>query len=80
MAASLPTGTIHSSALKAYTEKVNWKACYLQFEDIAKCNDVTRFRIIGADHDIRDRLRYLKERHLNLFLDSTRELHTDSER
>jgi hypothetical protein len=66
----IPTGMVESRAFKYYTNKTNWKACYLRFEDIEKCNQLTDFRIYPVDDYLIDKMAYLKERHLNLFIDT----------
>jgi len=71
IAGSLPLGIIDSLALKTYTDKVNWKTCYLQHEDVALCDQLTQFQIFPFnDDDFQSKLLYLKEQHLNLFLDA----------
>ena len=69
---SLPLGIVDSQALKYYDDKVNWKACYLQLEDIAKCNRLTHFQVFPDHNSLQNKLVYLKEQHLNLFLETAR--------
>ena len=49
-----------------------WAACYLQTEDIGHCDQVTHFPIYPKpeETDLKQKLEYLKERHLNLFADA----------
>jgi hypothetical protein len=66
---SLPIGLVDSLPLKNYNDKVNWKTCYLQYEDVVMCDRLTQFQVFPInDDDFQNKLSYLKERHLNLFL------------
>lgn len=68
---SLPIGMIENLPLENYQNKVNWKACYLQYEDVQQCDQITQFQIYPVfDDDLQNKLSYLKANHLNLFLDS----------
>jgi hypothetical protein len=53
--------------------KQGWKTCYLQTEDIDKCNEVAGFPIYsGASQQrahLREKLEYLKKTRQNLYLD-----------
>jgi hypothetical protein len=69
---SLPIGIVDSLALKVYNDKVNWKVCYLQLEDVARCNQLTHFQIFPDNDALQNKLVYLKEQHLNLFLDAAK--------
>jgi hypothetical protein len=67
---SLPIRMIDTLPLKNYNDKKNWKACYLQYEDVDRCDQLTRFQIFPVNNDeLHNKLSYLKEWHLNLFLD-----------
>jgi len=68
---SLPFSMIDNLPLKNYRDKINWKACYLQYEDVNRCDQVTQFQIYPVNNDdLQNKLSYLKEHHLNLFLDA----------
>jgi hypothetical protein len=68
---SLPISMIDTLPLKNYNDKTNWKACYLQYEDVKKCDQLTQFQIYPVNNnDLQSKLFYLKEHHLNLFLDA----------
>jgi hypothetical protein len=47
--------------------KQRWQACYLKTENIERCDRVARLQIYLAPPELRERLAYLKEHHLNLF-------------
>jgi hypothetical protein len=55
--------------------KQGWKTCYLQNEDIDKCNEVAGFPIYSFSPQqtelshLREKLEYLKKTRLNLYLD-----------
>jgi hypothetical protein len=52
------------------TQKESWKACYLEIQDVARCNDLTDFKIYPEeDGRFTQRLNFLKENGLNLYLD-----------
>lgn len=52
------------------TDKENWKRCYLQTGDYTYCNQEVGFRIYPNDDErIEKHLLFLKNNHLNLFLD-----------
>jgi hypothetical protein len=72
IAGSLPLGIVDSQALKYYENRVNWKACYLQLEDAAQCDKLTHFQIYPNNDALQSRLAFLKEHHLNLFLDTAK--------
>lgn len=68
---SLPIKMIETLPLKNYNDKINWKTCYLQYEDVNRCDQLTRFHIYPVNNnDLQNKLSYLKEHHLNLFLDA----------
>ncbi len=68
---SLPISMINTLPLKNYNDKINWKTCYLQYEDVNKCDQLTQFHIYPVNNeDLQNKLSYLKEHHLNLFLDA----------
>lgn len=59
-----------SSMLNFYNAKTAWKQCYLKYENIEKCNNQTNFAIAGwLNDDLVHKFEYLKENHLNLYLD-----------
>jgi hypothetical protein len=59
-----------NTARAFYEAKTAWKSCYLQIEDIEKCNESTNFNLHGwTDDALRAKFMYLKENRLNLFLD-----------
>jgi hypothetical protein len=49
--------------------KQSWKTCYLQTEDIEKCNKVAGLPIYPETANLRKKLEFLKKRRLNLFVD-----------
>jgi hypothetical protein len=49
--------------------KEGWKTCYLQTQNIEKCNEVIGFPIYPNTENLEKKLEFLKKRHLNLFLD-----------
>jgi hypothetical protein len=54
--------------------KAAWKACYLQHEDIALCNQQTQFSVYPlpeATH-LREKLAFLKKHKLNLYSEQGR--------
>lgn len=54
----------------AFNIKEHWKMCYLQTEDIEKCNalDGPVYPVL-QDRNIKEKLEYLKKTHQNLYLD-----------
>ena len=52
--------------------KQRWKACYLQSEDVARCDQFAGFPMHPrrAETHLDQKLQFLKERHLNLYSDS----------
>ncbi len=68
---SLPIRMIDALPLKNYNDKINWKTCYLQYEDVNRCDQLTQFHIYPVNNDdLQNKLFYLKKHQLNLFLDS----------
>lgn len=65
----LPTGVVQISALRNYENQTHWKQCYLRIEKVEKCNQLHDWNIypIGS---IADKLKYLKNHRLNLYLDA----------
>ena len=57
--------------IQFYSEdKASWKNCYLAYEDIPRCNQLTNYQINPfVDADLRSKLDYLKQNRLNLYLD-----------
>ena len=49
--------------------KQRWGACYLKTEDIERCNRQAKFSLYPAPPELKARLIYLKQHHLNLFAD-----------
>lgn len=67
---SLPIRMIDTLPLKNYNDKINWKTCYLQYEDVNTCNQLAQFQIFPVTNDdLLNKLSYLKKHHLNLYLD-----------
>lgn len=53
--------------------KQRWKTCYLQIEDIKRCDEITGFVIYPAPEEqthLADKLQYLKQTRQNLYLDA----------
>jgi len=51
-------------------DKASWKACYLTYEDVKRCNQLTDFQIYTEyNARLQTELDYLKQHHLNLYLD-----------
>jgi hypothetical protein len=50
-------------------KKEAWKACYLFFEDVQECNQSTGFLLYPEVPPLQQKLAYLKEHQLNLYLD-----------
>jgi hypothetical protein len=52
--------------------KQSWKNCYLTHENIAYCDAVSHLQLYPAPNatHLRDKLRYLKENHLNLYVNA----------
>jgi hypothetical protein len=67
---SLPTGIIEAQALKIAESKENWKRCYLQYEDIQVCNELTGSQIYPGIGSLTAEMEYLKAHRLNLYLDA----------
>jgi ABC-type multidrug transport system fused ATPase/permease subunit len=56
--------------VRSYSEgKARWAACYLREENVSSCNQSAKFSVYpeGQETHLEEKLRYLKERHLNLF-------------
>jgi hypothetical protein len=54
--------------MRGFTDgKQRWKACYLKTENIEGCDRETGFLIYPTSPDLKARLAYLKQYHLNLF-------------
>jgi len=72
MVGSLPLGVVDGLAYNFYSDKMKWASCYLRLEDIKECNQLTGNRVFPlADRDdLSEKLAYLKEYHLNLYLDT----------
>jgi len=69
----LPIGSYDQPIIDWYSiGKNRWKTCYLEYEDIEYCDQTTGFQIYpnaeGTNLDWK--LDYLKQNHLNLYLDS----------
>ncbi|HVN55181.1 MAG TPA: hypothetical protein VMT46_12685 [Anaerolineaceae bacterium] len=71
LAGQLPYRGHDQWVIRFYSEdKARWKNCYLTFEDVPRCNQLTNYQINPiADTDLRWKLDYLKQNHLNLYLD-----------
>jgi hypothetical protein len=69
----LPYGKTDLDNIKYLTEdKASWKTCYLKYEDIDQCNDLTHIQIYpGKAQEFQGKLDYLKKNHLNLYLDES---------
>lgn len=67
----LQFGPEDKQIINFYTiNKENWKNCYLEIEDIDKCNEQTGFKIYPTtDVQLERKMNYLKQNHLNLYLD-----------
>jgi hypothetical protein len=56
--------------------KRRWKECYLQYENLDRCNTNTGYRVYPANTAMLQwELDYLKKNRLNLYLDATAERH-----
>jgi hypothetical protein len=54
--------------MRGFTDgKQRWKACYLKIENIEGCDREAGFLIYPTSSDLKARLAYLKQHHLNLF-------------
>jgi hypothetical protein len=52
------------------TAKRNWKACYLQFEDIRGCNHAIGYGVYpNLDRNLKGKLEFLKRTKQNLYAD-----------
>ena len=72
LSGSLPIDRINNLGRDHYVDKMKWKSCYLNYEDVDKCNQLVANRVFSG-HDPGDlsvKLHYLKNHRLNLFLDS----------
>ena len=50
--------------------KRNWKACYVQFEDIRGCNHAVGYGVYpNLDRNLKGKLEFLKETRQNLYAD-----------
>jgi hypothetical protein len=51
--------------------KDQWADCYKSIKDIEKCTEITQFQIHPHPHEVqlKDKLDYLEQHHLNLFAD-----------
>jgi hypothetical protein len=64
----LPWHTSDTDVARGFTDgKKRWKACYLKIEDIERCDHEARFSPYPAPPELKARLAYLKQHHLNLF-------------
>lgn len=66
---SLPTGIIEAQALKIAENKQQWKQCYLQHEDIVRCNNLTGSLIYPGIGNLLAEMEFLQAHHLNLYLE-----------
>ena len=59
----------YNAAIQLYSvQKQNWKSCYLTYENIQQCNDLTGFKIYpDLTVEQEEKLDYLKTHHLNLY-------------
>lgn len=66
----LPWHASDTDVARGFTAgKQRWKACYLKIEDIERCDHDTKFSLYPAPPELKARLAYLKQHHLNLFAD-----------
>jgi hypothetical protein len=64
----LPWHASDTDMTHSFTDgKRRWKACYLKREEIERCDRVARFSLYPAPPELKERLDYLKQHHLNLF-------------
>ena len=64
----MPWHANDTEVTRGFTDgKQRWKACYLKTENIERCDRVAGFLIYPATHELKGRLAYLKQHHLNLF-------------
>lgn len=67
-AGSLPLGIIDKVMFPYYTAKANWKACYLQYANVRKCNELTGFQPYPDANVLETELSYLKTQQINIFV------------
>ena len=62
-----------ASMANQYRQRSEWKRCYLLRHDIAACDSLSNAHIypVPALTNLKEKLDYLEERHLNLFSDPT---------
>jgi hypothetical protein len=66
----LPLQSKDAKLMQGFTEgKQRWKECHLRTGRIDHCVRVSGLTIYPAPQEIKERLAYLKQHHLNLFAD-----------
>jgi hypothetical protein len=64
----LPPHAADIKLMRGFAEgKQRWKACYLKTENIQRCDRVAGLSLYPAPPELKQRLAYLKQHHLNLF-------------
>jgi hypothetical protein len=66
--ASFPTGVAHKGTMEK--ARLEWRNCYLKFEEVDQCDEITHARIYPppeAATQLKEKLLFLKERGLNLY-------------
>jgi hypothetical protein len=64
----LPSHTSDMQIMRGFADgKQRWKACYLKIERIERCDHIAGLSIYPAPPQLKERLAYLKQHHLNLF-------------
>lgn len=67
-AGSLPLGIIDKAIMPYYSAKANWKACYVRYQNVRYCNEVTGFQPYPNADVLESELRYFKTQQLNIFM------------